>query len=261
MGASKLGAQNQPRGRRTMSDSKHAIQMSAPTAPAKAMHPLVQSAMSMGAAPDTATLRELMQLQREWEAGEAKRAYTEAMVRLKLDLPAVLERDKKVDFPTAKGRTTYTHTTLAAAIDAIHGPLSQHGFSHSWVPSSDGREVTVTCVLTHRDGHSESTTIKAPPDNSGSKGPAQAIASTITLLQRYTLLALLGIATRDMAEPEGEVSSEVSGKIDVQANQRAIAQMSRRGKTREDLEAFLGKPWQQWDEGDLDRLREMRDKQ
>lgn len=240
-----------------MTDPKHAIQTSPHVAPAKAMHPLVQSAMSMGAAPDPATLRELMQLQREWEAGEAKRAYTEAMVALKRDLPAVLDRDKTVDFETSRGRTTYRHTTLAAAIDAVHAPLSEHGFSHSWVPNSDGKGVTVTCVLTHRDGHSEQTTLAAPPDTSGSKNPAQAIASTITLLQRYTLLALLGIATRDMTEPEER--ADPSNKVDVRKNQTAVGQLSRIGVSVQDAEAKVGRPWKQWTEADLDELRKLRD--
>jgi hypothetical protein len=48
----------------------------------------------------------------------------------------------------------------------------------------------------------------APIDTSGSKSPAQGVASTITLLQRYTALSLLGIATADMKDADGEPEAE-----------------------------------------------------
>ena len=44
----------------------------------------------------------------------------------------------------------------------------------------------------------ESTTLSGPPDTTGSKNDLQSIGSTISYLQRYTLLALTGLATFDM---------------------------------------------------------------
>jgi ERF superfamily len=52
----------------------------------------------------------------------------------------------------------------------------------------------VTCILTHQMGHSEETTLAGAPDNSGSKNSIQAIGSTVTYLERYTLLAATGLA-------------------------------------------------------------------
>jgi hypothetical protein len=45
-------------------------------------------------------------------------------------------------------------------------------------------------------GHSESTSLTAAPDTSGSKNSIQAVGSTITYLERYTLLALTGLAAQ-----------------------------------------------------------------
>jgi hypothetical protein len=50
------------------------------------------------------------------------------------------------------------------------------------------------CIVEHRDGHSEDTSLTAQPDNSGKKNSIQAIGSTITYLQRYLLKLALGIA-------------------------------------------------------------------
>ena len=117
--------------------------------------------------------------------------------------------------------------------------------------------VTVTCRLTHADGHSEETTISAPPDNSGNKSPAQAVASTITLLQRYTLLSLLGIATADMADPSAQEERQpVPGRIDADRNLRAAAALKKYGKSREEAEQYLEKPVSEWTGEDLSALKE-----
>lgn len=72
----------------------------------------------------------------------------------------------------------------------------------------------MTCKITHIQGHSEETTLLAQPDASGSKNAIQAMGSTITYLERYTLLALTGLATHeddDGKASEVEYISEAEG--------------------------------------------------
>jgi hypothetical protein len=61
-------------------------------------------------------------------------------------------------------------------------------------------------------GHSEETTLSAPSDTTGSKNPIQAIGSTITYLERYTLLALTGLATYDQDDDAQSVGVEYIDK-------------------------------------------------
>lgn len=213
---------------------------------AERVHPVVAAAMAQN--PNPETLRELLAVQREWEAGESRKAYTRALAELKRDLPTVLNKDQTVAF----GTTRYTHTSLGAVMDAVTGPLTMHGFSLSWHPATDGSTVTVTCRLTHCAGHCEETSISAPRDDKGSKSPAQGIASTITMLSRYTALSLLGIATADMAEPSGPDPNQV----DSQRNMKAVAAFVKAGLSRELAEAHVGKPVGEWTAADLDTLRE-----
>ncbi len=56
----------------------------------------------------------------------------------------------------------------------------------------------MTCILTHELTHSERTSLTAKPDQSGKKNPIQAIASTVSYLQKYTLLAITGLAAQGM---------------------------------------------------------------
>ncbi len=75
--------------------------------------------------------------------------------------------------------------------------------SHGWSVDQHNGEVTVTCTLTHERGHRESVSITAPPDDSGKKNAIQRIGSTVTYLERYTLLAITGLAAHEQ-EDDGD---------------------------------------------------------
>lgn len=239
-----------------MSDTHKAAIVTAPTSTVERMHPLVQAAMASGALADPATLRELLSVQREWEAGEARKSYSRALAALKRDLPTVIRKDAVVDFNSAKGRTYYKHASLAGVMDAITDPLTAHGFSLAWIPSTGERGgVRVTCRLTHQDGHHEECSLEAGADTSGNKSAPQAIASTITLLSRYTALALLGIATADMPEDGATVQEAPKDAIDADRNMRAMRWLAERKVSREAAEAHVGRPISAWTSDDLARLR------
>lgn len=167
------------------------------------MH-MLQVALDQGA--DLAKLEQLMQLQERWEANEARKAYVAAMAEFKRNPPEIVKR-KHVSFQTSKGTTEYHHATLADVCEAAIRGLAQVGISHRWdVEQKDG-QITVHCVLTHAQGHSERTTLTGRADDSGGKNAIQAIASAVTYLQRYTLLAATGLATRDMNDDDGRGAS------------------------------------------------------
>lgn len=240
-----------------MSDAHTTTIMHAPTSvPSRTTHPLVAAAMAQGTAlADPATLRELLAVQREWEAGEAKKAYTRALADLKRDLPTVIGKDSTVDFTNKAGqRTYYRHASLAGVMDAITEPLTRHGFSLAWVPATGERGgVKVTCRLTHSEGHSEECSLESSPDTSGSKSPAQGIASAMTLLQRYSALALLGIATADMPEDTGQ-REPAADDVDPAKNLSAAAWLAKRG-LRERAEAQVGRPVSAWTAADRVAIR------
>jgi len=137
-------------------------------------------------------LKELLDLQERWDAGQAKKAYVQAMSDFKVNPPEIL-KDKTVGYKDVK----YSHASLHNVTSCINKALSEHGLTASWVTSQDNGSIKVTCKITHILGHSEETCLSAPPDNTGSKNVIQAIGSTVTYLQRYTLLALTGLATYD----------------------------------------------------------------
>lgn len=148
-------------------------------------------------------LKGFMALQNEWEANEAKKAYAEDMADFKLKSPPI-PKDKLVGYANKDGTVTgYYHATLGGISDAVVGPLATYGFSHSWETKQAGGDITVTCTLKHRKGHTESNSMSSGPDSSGKKNAIQAVASSITYLQRYTLLGVVGLSTKDIVDDDG----------------------------------------------------------
>lgn len=145
---------------------------------------------------DLAQVEKAMALQERWEANEARKAYHDAMAGFKSQPPEI-EKDRHVKFQTSKGTTEYHHASLANVTAKINSALSVHGLSSAWKVGQADKQITVTCTITHRLGHSESTSLSGSPDDSGSKNPIQAVGSTISYLSRYTLLCLTGLATAE----------------------------------------------------------------
>lgn len=169
----------------------------APITPLEILHQAVQKGIDVG------QLEKLMDMQERFQKAEAKKAYDKALAAFKADPPKIL-KDATVDFSSQKGRTHYKHATLANVTTVINSSLSKHGLSASWrTQQLDSGSIMVTCILSHQDGHSEQTSLSAPSDNSGNKNPIQAIGSTVAYLERYTVLAITGLATHDMDDDGG----------------------------------------------------------
>lgn len=141
----------------------------------------------------------MVALQERQLAREAREAYVAAMAQFKQDPPRIYKH-KAVGFESKDGkdRVDYKHATLSSVVQAAMAGLAKVGISHSWSTQHiEGGRVAVTCTLTHCLGHSESVTLEADKDQSGKKNNIQALGSAVTYLQRYTLLAITGLATED----------------------------------------------------------------
>jgi hypothetical protein len=164
---------------------------------------VIQTAIQRGV--DAEQLSKLLDLQLRFEANEARKAFVEAMTQFAADAPEIL-KNRHVKYGTGSNRVEYDHATLDNVVQTISDALSKVGIAHRWRTSTEQNRVRVTCILTHRLGHSEETTLESGPDVSGGKNAIQAIGSAVTYLQRYTLLAATGLATKgqdDDGDTEG----------------------------------------------------------
>lgn len=188
-----------------MSDQEFAVAPARDHAPAQQPAALPMRLIEMAISQNTGMeqLERLMALQERHEASAARRAYVQAMAAFKQD-PIEIQKDRQVGYTDRNGSFVgYRHATLANVTRTLVPALAKHGLSHSWSVSQDAGLIAVRCTLTHELGHSESIEIKAAPDASGKKNAIQQIASTITYLQRYTLLAITGTSTEE-ADDDGD---------------------------------------------------------
>ena len=162
---------------------------------------MLQVAVQQGA--DIDKLEKLMELERRWKADQAREAYVVAMNAFRAESLEVV-KNKHVSYTTSKGTTEYRHATLAEAVGVASPALSKHGLSHRWETAQANGSITVTCFITHQLGHSESTSLTASADDSGGKNSIQAIGSTVAYLERYTFMAITGLAARDMDNDGGK---------------------------------------------------------
>lgn len=152
---------------------------------------LLQLAMSQGA--DLQKLEKLMELHERWQATQARKAFDAAISAAKAEIRPIV-KNREVDFTSQKGRTNYDFEDLAQIARQIDPILAKHGLSYRHRSKQDGKNLTITCKVSHRDGHFEETELTALNDESGNKNGIQGIGSTATYLQRYTLKIALGLS-------------------------------------------------------------------
>lgn len=173
------------------------------------MH-MLQIAVQQGA--DLQKLEKLMELQERWEANQARKAFDAAMSAAKAEIKPIV-KNREVDFPARNGgtRTNYKYEDLAAIADAVDPILAKYGLSYRHRSKQEGKILTVTCVMSHRDGHYEETSLFAGNDESGNKNAIQSIGSAATYLQRYTLKLALGLATSK--DDDGKAAGETEESL------------------------------------------------
>jgi hypothetical protein len=164
---------------------------------------ILDRAISGGASVEV--LKELMGLQDRHDAKQARRAFDNAMAGAKAEIPTIT-KNREVDFTSTKGRTHYRYEDLGEIARVVSPILAKHGLSYRYRMTSTLNEpVTVTCIVSHRDGHFEENTLCAGRDDTGGKNAIQQIGSTLTYLQRMTLKGALGIAVSN--DDDGKASS------------------------------------------------------
>lgn len=163
---------------------------------------------------DIDKLKELMGLQKDWKAQKALESFNAAFSKFQSIVPD-MQKNRKVDYKQkdSEKRVKYNYQDLGSIASHIKESLAACGLGYRWEQEEIGNEVSVSCILTHAEGHIErGKALKGVADVSGGKTGIHAKASTITYLKRYTLVAILGLSSSEM-DDDGQSGMKV-GAVD-----------------------------------------------
>lgn len=141
---------------------------------------------------DLDKMEKIMEMAERHEAKQAAKSYNRDMALLQGEMPEI-KKDGKINDKYGAVRSEYA--SYENIMKVIKPSLKEYGFSASFKPSVEGQKLIVNCVISHRDGHSETTSLELPHDTSGSKNNVQAIGSSMSYAKRYTLCLMFNIPT------------------------------------------------------------------
>lgn len=190
---------------------------------------LIELMISKGANAEQMAL--LLETQLRYEANEARKAFVQALEEFKKN-PPVIYKTKQVSYPNKDGSiTNYKHAELHNVNDIIGAALLKVGITHSWRTGEANGRIQVTCVFRHSLGHCEDmASLPGPPDTSGGKNGIQAIGSTRTYLERYTLLSSVGLSEKgedDDGQSAGSRYGELGERLEWIQNCKDFAELEK----------------------------------
>lgn len=161
------------------------------------------------------TLERLLDMHERVADRNARSEFVRAMAAFQAECPA-LPKGKPVDYTTKTGvRIRYDFASLDDIARTVRPILARHGLFFSFSSEESGGMLSVTCRVSHVDGHSEASTFRCSIADAGSptmNGP-QKTGSAQTYGQRYSLIQALGLTT---AEPDHDGNPESHGVITVE---------------------------------------------
>lgn len=162
---------------------------------------LISQALASGA--DLDSLERLLALQERWQKGQALNAFNDAISKAKSEIGPIYKRQ------TATGGAKFQFESLDDIDRQIKPILAKYGLSYRYRTNSTPEGITVVCIIAHVDGHSEENELYHAMDKGAGRNDIQAMGSSQTYLQRYSLKAALGLsASKDDDAAKAGASTE-----------------------------------------------------
>jgi len=165
---------------------------------------------------DPDRIERFIALKERMDKEAARKSFAAALAECQSEIPAIEERGQiKYGKKNADGDDTGPTYALWEDINETIRPiLKRHGFALSFRTGQtlEGK-ITVTGILSHKDGHFEDTTMVLMHDSSGAKNAVQAMGSSISYGKRYTASALLNLTSRG-EDDDGEAGGRLLAKAE-----------------------------------------------
>lgn len=172
------------------------------------MSPLQQMAQAKQMGLSVDEMKEMLELQKDWEANEARKAFYAALAEFNKNKPRIVK-----DKLNKKYGSDYT--SIGNMVNTVSEAMAPFGLSASWAfADGENGKIECTCVLAHTMGHEKKVTLSGLPDTAGSKNPLQERKSTRTYLKLETFEAVTGMTSiSGNADDDGNGAAPVVNRI------------------------------------------------
>ena len=177
---------------------------------------------------DIERLQKIIDMEAKTQDREAEKIFNQALAEMQPELPAV--------GAFGEGHQGAKYGKLEHIQQAIRPALHGHGFAVRFKVHDSEDALTVECILSHRDGHSDSDKITLPYDTSGSKNAVQARGSTVSYGKRYTLCNILNIQVGG----QDDDARLAAPQVELISPDQVLEMHAFITENRLDLKAFMG---------------------
>lgn len=161
--------------------------------PVPSVESMLQLAIEKGIDPNG--LEKLVMLHERMEAKRAEHAFVDAMREFRKVCPPLTKNRTATNQKT--GKDMYDFLDLPGLQRAIDPLLAEHGFSYRWDADVTANGITTICILSHREGHRETSTFSCQATGTEIMSQPQKAASATTFGRRYSLLGVLGLSAEN----------------------------------------------------------------
>jgi len=169
-------------------------------------------------------IERLAKLQLEMADREDRIAFRSAMTKFKAEMPRIVRSRVISD---KEGNEKYKAVALEDVADPVMKALLKHHITYRYKTDvlQDGKMVKVTCYLALEGTayEEQGSTLAAPPDTSGGKDALKAVGSTTSYLEKYTLMASVGMHVYGSDPEATQAGPNVSDKQEAELSDYADA--------------------------------------
>ena len=141
------------------------------------------------------TMERLLVMRRELKAEYAKEQFDNAMAKFQAKCPTIR---KTKEVKTRAGVVAYRYAPLESIVEQVKELLKTHGFSYAVQTETLNGSVKAICIVKHRFGHSDQSSITVPLGNKTDiMSQTQVVAAALTFAKRYAFCNAFGILTGD----------------------------------------------------------------
>lgn len=144
---------------------------------------------------DIDKLQKFVDMQNEWEAKQARKAFFRAMAKFQGQCPTIKKTKKGGSFKG--GGAAWKYADMGDVQKQTGKIITKCGLSYRFEQKKDQNLISITCIVSHLDGHSESVTMSGEIMSNPKINALQCASTTVSYLTRYTFLGSFGIATAD----------------------------------------------------------------